>query len=282
VNGASNSHLPEYIGCRSEEKIDFVVSLEAKIKQQEEDLVKRGEMFEEEVIKLKSNHQKVVEGMKRRIHSLEVSNMRLRQQQINDVGRLKQELRLLRETQHIMKASSGIEIKKATDSIVSSCETLRTYVVEEVTESTVSAEVTIKDLVRELEEYRNENALLKDELDSSSRYQDNSNTDAEGLRDTAEASTRQVATCMSSMSWKDFTVRFREVISNKSGKLPSEELKLDEAGMVTVSNLMKELSFNSDSPCQKTKGFEMITVQKACEECGDSDEDSFLDAFESH
>ena len=281
VNSGSKTCRPDSIGCRSEGDIDVVVSLEAQIKQQEEELEKRGVMFEEEILQLKNNHRQVVEGMQHKINCLEVSNMRLRQQQINDVGRLKQELRLIRQEQSTIKESSSIEIEKATESIANSCETLKAYVVEEVFESTVSAEDTVKELITELEECRNHNTLLQEKLDSVSVDQSNLKTDANGLKHTAE---RQIA--MSSISsWKDFTIRCREAISNNNGKLPSEqEYKLDEAGMVTVSNLMKELSFNSDtSSCQKTRNsFELIQVQQICEECEDSDEDPFVDAHESY
>ena len=271
----TDSLFSDATGSRSEADIDLVASLETKIKDQDEDLTRRGDIFEQKIIELKSNHQKEVEGLQSKIKSLEISNMKLRQQQINELGRLKQDLIVLRETQTAMKITTGVEIQKATESITNSCETLREYVGEEVTESTASAEATINDLIVELEEYRNENASLKEKLNSLVS-RDYTISVKECTEKSFEPLEQKAPNPSGKISWDEFTLLFRGAISGQSGKLPSEEQKLDAAGMLTVSDLLKELSFNIDK-CQKTRDVELMAVKG-----NDSDDETFVDAFESH
>jgi len=241
------------------------------------------------------------------------SRVDLVHQQANRIDDLKSELEEVRCDYEELKDSSEEAFEMAAHSISRNCDSLKSYVHEEIQDSQNVSMGMITNLQRELKEAREEIESLEKATKSSKEQEKCQSEKIIDLQEELDQA-REVIRSMESMpaackvekssissldsdpereestkieneergagrTWDDFTFKFREAID---GKLPdcdaSVQSKLDLYGTMTAEKLFQDLCFNLKSPSPQKRKEDILAASSFYECVPVDDEDEFLDA----
>ena len=246
---------PEYRTPNSTKSSSYITDLRKK---DEIQLLK--DLHQNEIMTLTEIHRRDYLDLQDKTLHWIISKSDLMQEQSRELAYARQEMSTLRQNYDELKETANQAFVEAQDAIARNCETLSTYVQEEIQESEHASNKVINELHCELEDAYDQIARLQN--NKCEKEEVNLNDDEIGVHEGIKTF-RKLQSIPNFKTWGDFSARFRDAIS---GKLPCDEMKeseLDTAAVLKAESLVKELCFDP-SVCSTT------SLQS----------DDFLDTFE--
>lgn len=240
------------------------------------------ELHQNEIMALKEIHRRDFLSLQDKTLKWIVSKSDLMQEQSKSLAFMREEVLILKENYNDIKNITQTTFLEAQEAVAKNCETLASYVDDEIRESEEAANVIINGLEDELENAYEQISLLKnirqseqeacevvsglqEELESArEQIALLKNTPKSSNRnDEMEKSILQPSFISNIQSWDDFTDKFRAAINGKMPLDEDTETTYDSDAILKAESLFNELSF--DTSCDTNSSMES---------------DEFLDSFD--
>lgn len=240
------------------------------------------ELHQNEIMTLKEIHRRDFLCLQDKTLKWIVSKSDLMQEQSKSLAFMREEISILKENYIDIQNTTKSAFLEAQEAVAKNCETLASYVDDEIRESEEASNAIINGLEEELKNAHEQISLLKnirqsekeaceivsglqEELESA-REQIcllNNTPKSSNCNDESEKFILQPSSISNIQSWRDFTDKFRAAINGKMPLDDCTEATYDSAAILKAERLFNELSFDT-----------------SCDTDSSMESDEFLDSFE--